>query len=89
MKLITPVGPKILIEPIIGENKSINGIVIPEKHRDNAPSEGVVAALGTKGPFEVKVGDRVVINRFTGTEVKIAGKMFKMMNADELLAVIE
>lgn len=89
MKLITPTGNRILIEPVIGENQSINGIVIPEAHRDNSPSEGVVAALGTKGPFEVKVGDRVLINRFTGTEVKIRGRMFKMMNADEILAVIE
>lgn len=84
-----PVGHRILIEPIIGENQSINSIVIPERHRDNAPSEGVVIALGTKGPFEVKVGDRVFINRFTGTEVQIGSKMFKMMDATELLAVIE
>lgn len=85
----TPTGNRILIEPIIGDNKSLNGITIPERSRDVSPSEGVVAALGTKGPFEVKVGDRVVINRYTGTEVKIAGKMFKMMDASELLAVIE
>lgn len=82
-------GNRILIEPIKGQNQSVRSIQIPDAHRDVAPSEGVVIALGTRGPFEVKVGDHVVINRFTGTEVKIAGKMFKMMDASELLAVIE
>lgn len=85
----TPTGNRVLIEPVVGDNKSINGIHIPDAHRDNSPSEGVVVALGTKGPFEVKVGDRVVINRYTGIEVKLSGKTFKMMDNSELLAVVE
>jgi chaperonin GroES len=85
----TPTGNRILVELVTGENKSINGIHIPDAHRDTSTSEGVVAGLGTKGPFDVKVGDRVVINRYIGIDVKIAGKMFKMLEMSEILAVIE
>ena len=84
-----PTGNRILIEPLQGQNETVRGMHIPSAYRDTTPSEGVVVALGTKGPFAVKVGDRVVINRFTGTEVKIRDKMFKLMEESELLAIVE
>jgi chaperonin GroES len=84
-----PTGNRILIEPIQGQNETVRGMHIPSAYRDTTPSEGVVVALGTTGPFEVKVGDRVVINRFNGTEVKVGGKIFKIMDVSELLAIVE
>ena len=58
--------------------------------------EGIVVALGTgktddngkKVAFEVKKGDRVLISKYGGTEIKIDGKEMKILNSDDILAVI-
>lgn len=84
-----PTKNRVLVEPLIGQNSSIGGIFIPEAHRDTMPSEAVVVALGNTITSEVKIGDRVVINRFGGTDVKIENKMFKLLDPTELLAIIE
>lgn len=60
------------------------------------PSEGVVKALGTgktgddgkKQAFEVKVGDRVLVSKYGGTEVKIDGKEYKIFSSDDLIAIV-
>ena len=92
----TPTGDRVLIEPIALNDSAKGGIMIPEAHKDK-PSEGIVVALGTgatrkdgtRTEFPVKIGDRVLFNRYEGTEVKISDGSFKMFKSDELLAVIE
>ena len=44
---------------------------------------------GKKVPFEVKVGDRVLVSKYGGTEIKLEGKEYKLLNSDDILAVIE
>ena len=59
--------------------------------------ESVVVARGTgktdengkKVPFEVKKGDRVLVSKYGGTEIKIDGKEYKILNSDDILAVLE
>lgn len=86
----TPVGQRLLVEPITGTIDKVRGLLIPEAYRDKELSiECIVANVGTKGPFEVKIGDRVLIERHRGTEVKIGNRMFKIVETTELLAVIE
>ena len=59
--------------------------------------ESLVIALGTgktddkgkKIPFEVKKGDRVLVSKYGGTEIKLDGREYKILNADDVLAVIE
>ena len=59
--------------------------------------EAIVVALGTgkttddgkKVEFEVKVGDRVLISKYGGTEIKVDGKEYKVLNADDILAIVE
>lgn len=89
-----PVGDKVLVEPIkdIGQR---GALFIPEAHRD-APNEAVVVQLGTgattktgRTEFEVKIGDRVIIDRFQGQAVEISGKQYKIMERQDLLAIIE
>ena len=58
--------------------------------------EAVVVALGTgktddkgaKIAFEVKVGDRVLISKYGGTEIKVDGKEYKVLNSDDILAIV-
>jgi len=59
--------------------------------------ESIVVALGTgktnddgkKIPFEVKKGDRILITKYGGTEIKLDGKEYKILSSDDILAVIE
>jgi chaperonin GroES len=72
------------------------GIIIPDTAKEK-PMESMVVALGTgktgddgkKVPFDVKKGDRVLVNKYGGTEIKLDGKEYKILTSDDILAVIE
>ena len=95
---VRPVGDRILVESVEEkENKGKKGeIIIPDTAKEK-PMESVVVALGSgktddngrKVPFEVKKGDRVLVGRYGGTEIKLDGKDYKILNGDDILAVIE
>ncbi len=95
---VIPVGDRILVESVEEkENKGKKGeIIIPDTAKEK-PMESVVVALGTgktdnngrKVPFEVRKGDRVLVSRYGGTEIKLDGKDYKILNGDDILAVIE
>lgn len=77
------------------EQKLPSGIVIPDTAKEK-PQEGKVVAVGpgkmNHGQLikpEVKVGDRVLYKRYGGDEIKIEGKEYLMVSADDILAVIE
>ena len=95
---VRPVGDRILVEAVEEkENKGKKGeIIIPDTAKEK-PMESVVVALGTgktddngkKVPFEVRKGDRVLVNKYGGTEIKLDGKEYKILNSDDVLAVID
>ena len=93
---LKPLGDRVLVEPAEEKEVKKGGIIIPDTAKEK-PTEGIVRALGTgkiddngkKQPFEVKVGDRVLVSKYGGTEIKLDGKEFKIFNADDLIAVIE
>jgi len=95
---VRPVGDRILVEP--AEEKESkgkkSGIIIPDSAKEK-PMESRVVALGTgktdengkKIPFEVKKGERVLVSKYGGTEIKLDGKEYKILNSDDILAVID
>jgi chaperonin GroES len=95
---VRPVGDRILVEA--AEEKDLKGkkggIIIPDTAKEK-PQEGTVRALGTgktnddgkKLPFEVKIGDRVLVSKYGGTEIKLDGKEYRILNSDDVLAVID
>ena len=95
---VRPLGDRILVEPV--EENEAKGkksrIIIPDTAKEK-PMESRVVALGTgktgddgkKVPFEVRKGDRVLVSRYGGTEIKLDGKEYKILNGDDILAVIE
>lgn len=90
MKNFKPHGDRILVEPIRGNDEIVGAIHIPEAHREKQLSiEGIVAGLGTGIRVDVKVGDRVIMERYRGTDVQIGQRMFKLVASNELLAIIE
>ncbi|MDD5727778.1 MAG: co-chaperone GroES [Victivallales bacterium] len=92
---VKPLGDRVLLEPVEVAEQVKGGIVIPDSAKEK-PQEYKVAALGTgkiddkgkKLPFDVKVGDMVLTNKYGGTEVKIDDKEYKLVSADDILAVL-
>jgi len=92
---IKPVADNILVEPMEREQKLPSGLVIPDSAKEK-PQEGKVIAVGPgkmeHGQLlkpEVKVGDLVLYKRYGGDEIKVEGKDYMMIGADDVLAVIE
>ena len=93
---VKPLGDRVLVEPAEEKEVKKGGIIIPDSAKEK-PTEGLVIALGTgktddngkKVAFEVKKGDRVLISKYGGTEVKLNGKEYKILNSDDILAVVE
>ena len=92
---IKPLGDRILVEPIEEKEEKKGGIIIPDSAKEK-PQESKVVALGTgktdddgkKVPFEVKKGDKVLVSKYGGTEIKLDGKEYKILNSDDILAII-
>src|SRR4249920_373047 len=93
---VKPLGDRVLVEPVEEKETKKGGIIIPDTAKEK-PTEGIIIALGTgktdedgkKVPFEVKKGDRVLVSKYGGTEIKLDGKEYKILNSDDILAVIE
>lgn len=93
---VKPLGDRILVEPAEEREVKKGGIIIPDTAKEK-PTEGIVIALGTgktddngkKVPFEVKKGDRVLVSKYGGTEIKLDGKEYKLLGSDDLLAILE
>jgi chaperonin GroES len=92
---LKPLGDRVLVEPVEEKEVKKGGIIIPDTAKEK-PTEGIVRALGTgktddsgkKVPFEVKVGDRVLISKYGGTEIKLDGKEYKILSADDILGIV-
>ena len=93
---IRPLHDRIIVERIEEETMTASGIIIPDSAKEK-PQEGTVIAVG-KGkvtedgkvlPLDVKVGDKVLFGKYSGTEIKIEGKEYLMMREDDVLGVVE
>ncbi len=92
---IKPLGDRVLVETIEETETKKGGIIIPDSAKEK-PQESKIVALGTgkidddgkKVPFEVKKGDIVLTNKYGGTEIKLDGVEYKILNQDDILAVI-
>jgi len=93
---LKPLGDRVLVEPVEEKEVKKGGIIIPDTAKEK-PTEGIVVALGTgktdddgkKIPFEVKKGDRVLVSKYGGTEIKLDGKEYKILSSDDILGVID
>jgi chaperonin GroES len=91
-----PLGGRVLIEPIEQEEMTAGGIILPETAKEK-PQEGKVLAVGPgerdedgkRIAMEVKVGDKVLFAKYSGTEVKMDGKKLLILRESDLLGIIE
>lgn len=93
---IKPLGDRVVIKVLASEEKTKSGIVLPDTAKEK-PQEGEVVAVGLgrflesgeRAALEVKVGDRVIYSKYSGSEVKMDGEEYLILNGDrDILAVL-
>ncbi|HRU39866.1 MAG TPA: co-chaperone GroES [Candidatus Goldiibacteriota bacterium] len=95
MKL-RPLGDHVIVKPMEEEEVKKGGIIIPDTAKEK-PSRGEVIAVGPgkimedgkKKPMELKVGDKIIYQKYGGSEIKINDVEHLIMTEDDVLAVIE
>jgi len=93
---IRPLQDRILVKRLEEEETSKGGIIIPDTAKEK-PSEGLVIAVGkgkvledgTKLPLDVKKKDRILFDKYSGSDIKIEGEEYLIMREDNVLGVIE
>jgi len=96
MSSVRPLRDRILVERVEEQEQRVGGIIIPDSAKEK-PQQGKVVAAGRgrvndKGdvfPLDVKVGDTVLIGKYSGTEIKLDGKEYLILREEEVLGVVE
>ena len=91
-----PLHDRVVVKRIDAEAKSAGGIIIPDTVKEK-PSQGEIVAVGPGGrdengkllPIDLKVGERVLFGKWSGTEVKIDGEDLLIMKESDVLGVLE
>src|SRR3954469_5821258 len=91
-----PLHDRVVIRRVEAEEKTLGGIIIPDTAKEK-PMEGEVVAVGPGArdesgkvqPLDVKVGDRVLFGKWSGTEVKLDGEDLLIMKESDILGVLE
>ena len=92
---VRPLHDRVIIERIEEGEQKVGGIIIPDSAKEK-PAEGEIVATGTGAraengtitPLDVKVGDRVLFGKWSGTEVKVSGEDLLIMKESDILGVI-
>lgn len=93
---IRPLGDRVIVERLEEEEKVKGGIIIPDTAKEK-PQQGKVIAVGSgkklesgeTRPLEVKVGDKILFGKYSGTEVKLDDKEYLIMHEDDILGILE
>ena len=82
---IEPLGARVVIKPLEQETKTASGLLIPESAKEK-PQTGQVVAVGDDEDIKLKVGDRILFAKYTGTEFKLDGQDYLLMEYSDILA---
>lgn len=93
---LKPLSDRVVVEVVEQDQKTQSGIYLPDTAQER-PQRGKVVAVGTgrlssegeKIPMNVKVGDHVLFAQYAGTEVKVDGSEYLIMNENDILAIVE
>lgn len=93
---IRPLYDRIVVAPMDVETKSAGGILFPENMDKDKPMQGTVLAIGNGKiadgkvtPLQVKVGDKILFGKYSGTNVKLSDKDVLVMREEDVMGVIE
>ena len=94
MKLV-PLGDRVVLKQVAAEETTKSGIVLPGQTKEK-PQQAEVIAVGPGGVVDgkeitmyVKVGDKVITGKYSGTEVKLDGEEYTIVRQNEILAIVE
>jgi chaperonin GroES len=93
---LQPLGDRVVVQAVEREEVTASGIVLPDTAREK-PQEAVVIAVGPgrvddngkRQPMEVKIDDRVLFAKYSGTEVKLDGEDYLILRESDVLAVVK
>jgi chaperonin GroES len=93
---IRPLGEKVLLKRLEAEERTKGGIVLPDAAKEK-PQKGIVLAVGdgrltkegTRVAFQVAKGDKVLFSSYAGTEIKVEGEEYMLMDESEILAILD
>ena len=92
---IRPLGDKVIVQRVEAEEKTAGGIVLPDTAREK-PKRGVILAVGngrllddgTRSEMQVKKNDEVIFTSYAGTEIKVSGEDYMIMDESDILGII-
>jgi chaperonin GroES len=92
---IKPLGNRVLVQLVEEAEQTVGGIIIPDSAKEK-PQQAEVIALGTGKlddngkliAFNVKVGDKIIVSRYGGTEVKLGDEKYQIISEDDILGVL-
>ncbi len=85
-----PLADRVLVEPTQAETKTASGIIIPDTAKEK-PQEGTVVAVGDgkkDEPMTVKIGDKVLYGKYSGSELKLNGNDYLIVRESDLLGIL-
>jgi chaperonin GroES len=82
---IQPMGTRILIQPLEQESKTSSGLLLPETAKEK-PQTGLVVAIGDDEEIKLKVNDKVLFAKYSGTEFKMNGTEYLLLEENDVLA---
>ena len=93
---LQPIGSHVIVQRSSAADKSTGGVIIPEKAKDK-PKEGKVIAVGPgkvmedgkRQAMQLKAGDKILFSSYAGTEVKVNGEEYLVMEETDVFAVVE
>lgn len=93
---VRPLGDRVLVKRLEEEEKTKGGIIIPDTAKEK-PQQGKIVAVGNGRttedgkviPLNVKVGEKVLFQKYAGSDIKIEGEDYLILREEEILGVIE
>lgn len=93
---LKPLGNRVLAKRLEAEEKMKGGIILPDTAKKKQETAVVIAVgsgkrdkSGALIPFPVKAGDKILMDKYSGTEVTVDGEDFVIINADDIVAIVE
>ena len=92
---IRPLGDKVIVKRVDAEEKTAGGIVIPDSAKEK-PKRGIILAIGngrllddgTRSKMQVKKSDEVIFTSYAGTEIKVDGEDYMIMDESDILGIM-
>lgn len=89
---LRPLGDRVIVKPLPKEETTKSGIILPDTVNKEARMEGQLVAIGSGekvAKLNLSTGQKVVFSEYGGSEIKVENEEYKILNHDDLLAVVE